>query len=441
MRGPHDVQPPSSDRAPDRPSRPARSDRPSPQLMTLLWPALTRAMGIPTCQVYGARRRHTSLWLTVLLLATSAAIPSWGSKALAQAPGTITTVAGTGEWGFAGDEGRATSAQLDLPSGVAFDASGNLFIADSCNSRIRKVAAGTGLITTVAGSGPAAVSDSPTQRTCGGGRGGDGGPATSARLVNPYALAFDPTGNLFIADTNGYYIRKLAAGTGLITTVAGSGWWGFAGDGGPATSAQLTSLEGVAVDASGNLFIADSYNHRIRRVAAGTGIITTVAGSGPVGGQGGFAGDGGPATSAQLWSPAGLAIDASGNLYMADVYNHRIRKVDSTGIITTVAGMGPTESFRACNDGGVGGDRGPATSAQLRCPHAVAFDSSGNLFIADAGNGRIRKVDARTGIITTVAGGGTAGLGDGGPATSAYLAYPKGLAIDPGGGSLHRRLL
>ena len=217
-------------------------------------------------------------------------------------------------------------------------------------------------------------------------------------------MAVDASGNLYIADTGNNRIRKVSA-TGIITTVAGNGSAGYSGDGGPATSAQLDGPEGVAVDGSGNLYIADTCNNRIRKVSA-TGIITTVAGNGSAG----YSGDGGPATSAQLSLPAGVAVDGSGNLYIADSGNNRIRKVSATGIITTVAGNGSP---------GYSGDGGPATSAQLNQPAGVAVDASGNLYIADSSNNRIRKVSA-TGIITTVAGNGFDGYsGDGGPATSA----------------------
>jgi hypothetical protein len=265
------------------------------------------------------------------------------------ATGIITTVAGGGN-NVPGDGGPATSASLS-PLGVAVDAAGNLFIADR---GIRKVAAATGIITTVAGTGSSGFS-------------GDGGPATSASLA-PYSVAVDAAGNLFIADTNNQRVRKVAAATGIITTVAGTGAFGFSGDGGPATSASLRNPEGVAVDAAGNLFIADSLNHRVRKVATATGIITTVAGSGTFG------------------SPRSVAVDAAGNLFIAEGSSHRVRKVAAaTGIITSLAGTGEV---------GFSGDGGPALSASLRNPEGVAVDAAGNLFIVDAGNQRVRKVAA-----------------------------------------------
>jgi sugar lactone lactonase YvrE len=284
------------------------------------------------------------------------------------AQGIITTVAGNGTAGFGGDGGPATSARLNSPFGVAVDSSGNLFIADFQNHRIRKVDAITGIITTVAGSGPTGF--------LAGGFSGDGDPATSARLNSPFGVAVDSSGNLFIADSFNDRIRRVDASTGIITTVAGGGF--VFGDGGPATSARLDFPSGVAVDSSGNLFIADTLNERIRRVDASTGIITTVAGGGFV------LGDGGPATSATLVLPFGMALDAVGNLFIADRFNDRLRKVDAaTGIITTVAGIGTA---------GFSGDGGPATSASLAEPVGVALGAAGNLFIADSSNQRIRRV-------------------------------------------------
>src|SRR5438034_866674 len=259
---------------------------------------------------------------------------------------TINTVAGGG----AGDGGDATIANLNSPAGVAVDSSGNLYIADLGNERIRKIAAATGIITTVAGNGVLGFA-------------GDGGAATNASLTRPAGVALDAGGNLYIADLGNERIRKFAAATGIITTVAGNGVFGFAGDGGAATNASLGVPVGVAVDAGGDLYIADHSNNRIRKVTPGTGIITTVAGNGSPS----FAGDGGAATSASVCVPAGVALDASGNLYIADYGNHRVRKVAAaTGIITTVAGNG-SPAFA--------GDGGAATSASLNSPVSVALDA------------------------------------------------------------------
>ncbi len=261
------------------------------------------------------------------------------------------------------------------------------------------------IITTVAGNGTAGFS-------------GDSGPATSASLDEPLGVAVDGAGNLFIADRGNHRIRKVST-NGTITTVAGNGTADFSGDSGPATSASLDRPYGVAVDGAGNLFIADRWNERIRKVGA-NGTITTVAGNGTFG----FSGDSGPATSATLNGPRGVAVDDAGNLFIADYDNHRIRKVSANGIITTVAGNGTR---------GFSGDDGPATSASLFFPTGVAVDGAGNLFIADFGNQRIRKVSAN-GTITTVAGNGTEDFsGDSGPATSASLALPHSVAVDGAG--------
>ena len=256
---------------------------------------------------------------------------------------------------------------------------------------------------------------------------GDGGPASSATLNEPFGLAVDAYGNLFIADSGNNRIRKLAS-NGVITTVAGTGSGGgvttFAGDGGPAVSAYLNEPSGVAVDASGNLFIADSGvnggNNRIRKVSV-SGVITTIAGNGSYR----YSGDGGPATAAQLQYPVGVAVDSSGNLFIADYFNSRIRRVSPNGLIDTVAGNGRYD---------FSGDGGRATAASLRYPQSVAVDQAGNLFVADLITNRIRMVSVSSGIITTVAGNGNYGYsGDGGRATSASLNYPAGIAVDASG--------
>ena len=344
-----------------------------------------------------------------------AAEATWINSAVAPAayliigPGHIASQAGNGVLGYSGDGAPAASAEFSYPTSVAVDSSGNLYIVDADNNRIRKVTASSGIITTVAGNGTAGYS-------------GDGGAATSAELDTPFGVAVDASGNIYIVDVNNDRIRKVTASTGIITTVAGNGTWGYSGDGGAATSAELFSPLGVAVDASGNIYIADSGNNRIRKVTASTGIITTVAGNG----TGGYSGDSGVATSAELNSPFGVAVDASGNIYIVDSGNNRIRKMTaSTGIITTVAGNGT---------GGYSGDSGVATSAELNSPYGVAVDASGNIYIADTYNLVIRTVTASTGIITTVAGNGTAGSsGDGGAAASAELSYPTAVVVDSPG--------
>src|ERR1017187_406178 len=269
----------------------------------------------------------------------------------------------------------AVTASIGQPEGVVTDSNGNLYFTSiHCLFKLDA----SGVLTRAAGNAKLGYS-------------GDNGPATGAQLSWPYGAAVDSAGYLYIADNGNNRIRKVSP-SGTIITVAGDGSNGYSGDGGPATSAQLSGPAGVAVDGSGNLYIADSYNQRIRKVSP-SGIISTLAG----GGTNGYSGDGGPATSAEVGGPAGLAVDGAGNLYIADSYNQRVRKVSPSGIISTVVGDGTW---------GDSGDGGPAASAEVGDPIGVAVDGAGSLYIADAGNGRIRKVSPG-GIITTVAGNGT----------------------------------
>ena len=317
----------------------------------------------------------------------------------------IDTVVGNGAAGSGGDGGPATSAQLSNPHGVTVAPDGSLYIADYGGGRIRRVGP-DGIITTVAGNGSSYVFS------------GDGGPATSAALSFPEDVAVAPDGSLYIADRGNNRIRRVGP-DGIITTVAGNGLSGFVGDGGPATSATLSSPQGVALGADGSLYIADRGNYRIRRVGP-DGIITTVAGNG----LSGFVGDGGPATSATLSSPEDVAVGPDGSLYIADSGNRRIRRVGPDGIITTVAGNGLS---------GFVGDGGPATSARFYHPRGVAVGPDGSLYIADGTTRRIRRVGP-DGIITTAAGNGIYGSGgDGGPATSAQLLEPYGVTVAPDG--------
>ncbi|MEK9523419.1 RICIN domain-containing protein [Streptomyces sp. NPDC087908] len=313
----------------------------------------------------------------------------------------VTTVAGTGTAGSAGDGGPAVAAQLNRPYGIAVDSTGTLYFSDYSGHRVRKITT-DGKISTVAGTGTAGFR-------------GDGGPAEAAQLHAPREVAVDGAGALYIADSNNHRIRKVTA-DGKISTVAGTGAAGFRGDGGPATAGQLNLPLGVAVDSTGNLYIADYYNHRVRKVAA-DGTISTVAGNGTAGAKG----DGGPAVAAQLNGLHGVAVDGAGELYIADNKNHRVRKVTADGKISTVAGTGVA---------GFGGDDGPAVSAKLHFPVGVMVDSAGTLYVSDYSNHRVRKVTA-DGKISTVAGTGVAGFGgDDGPPTSAQLNGPRKMAVD-----------
>ena len=341
----------------------------------------------------------------------------FGFVALASTGGPrVVTVqnTGTGPLGVSGVQlqGVTTTAgiihtvaggSLSFPNGVAVDGRGNLFIADFSGNVIRRVDAVTGVVTTAAG----------------GGAGVDGGPASDAILDGPNGVAVDAAGNVFIAESNANVIRRVDVATGIITTVAGNGTAGYGGDGAAAISGSLYYPYAVAVDAAGNLFIADLGNNCVRRVDAATGIIMTVAGNGSLG----YGGDGGLATDAALSPPVGVAVDASGNVYVSDQGNNRVRRVDAvTGIITTVAGDGSA---------GYSGDGGPATAASLFNSIGIAVDGADNLLIADYGNRAIRRVDVGTGLIATVAGGGAAG--DGGAATDASLSNPYGVAVDATG--------
>ena len=316
---------------------------------------------------------------------------------------------GPGGGTFTGDGGLATEARLNNPRGVAVDRAGHLYIADSSNDRIRRVNRETGIITTIVGSGERGFA-------------GDGGPAAAAKLYFPHGLAIDEAGNLFIADAGNHSIRKVEPKTGTISTVAGSGQTEFYGDGGPATAAGLFAPRGVALDERGTLFIADTQHGCIRKVDR-EGRITTVAGSDPSLVERG-------AVPKYLWHPVGVAVGPEAQIYWADATLNRVKKADpsridpktKSGWITIVAG-GEMMGFS--------GDGGPAREAELEAPAAVAFDSKGNLYLADHNNLRIRRIDAKTGVITTIAGNGQRGFsGDAGPATGASLNAPAGLAFD-----------
>jgi hypothetical protein len=320
----------------------------------------------------------------------------------------ITTVAGDGTFGYHGDGDSAVYAELFDPHCARPDTNGNLYIADNGNSRVRMVNA-AGIISTIAGNGIPAHS-------------GDGGPAADAELIFPYSLAFDRYGNLFIAEnvtfsgqgTGGAWVRKINR-AGIISTVAGNGVSGDSGDGGPATAAEFFHISDIAIDSAGKIYIVDNLDNRVRVVNA-AGVITTFAGTGSPN----YAGDGHPADSAQLNSPFGVAADNRGNVYIADAQNSCVRKVNDSGIISTFAGNGTI---------GVTGDGAQATAAELNDPVSVAVDSVGNVYIADVANRSIRKVDT-FGIITTIAGSGFPGSGGNGwLATAAQLSQPYGVSV------------
>jgi len=372
------------------------------------------------------------------------------------AQGVLVRIAGLSYGAYGGESGPALDTPLNAPAGVAVDRAGNVYVAEFQNNCVRRIGA-DGVISTFAG----------------GGTGSDNGPAASAELWRPYGIAVDASGSVFIAELGTNRVRKVAP-NGIITTVAGNGTSDFSGDGGPATGAALNQPYGIAVDSSGNLYIADCLNSRIRKVTA-DGIIHTIAGNG----NSDYTGDNGPALSASLYYPRGVAVDAAGNVYIADTVNNCIRKVALDGNITTVAGDGghrysgdnvqatasslafpgdvavnPSGIFyiadsidnrvrRVASNGVIttvagdgsfnySGDGGLASLAQLSAPESVALDSLGNVYIADTQNQRIRRIDPN-GILTTVAGDGTAGSGgDNGPALQAQFDDPVGVAVGTG---------
>lgn len=315
-------------------------------------------------------------------------------------------VAGTGELGSIGDGGLATRARLWFAAGVAVDAAGNIVIADSFNNRVRRVDAASGKIETVAGTGQQGFS-------------GDGDLATEAQLNSPSGVAIDDKGNIIIADSFNNRIRIVDARTGIISTVAGTGEQGCSGDDGLAVRAQLSGPTGLAMGADGTLFIADSGNHRIRRLDRSQQVLVTVAGSGVAG----DAGDGGLAVQAELNDPSGVAVDRNGHLLIADTMNNRVRRVDAaSGIMSTVAGTG---------EEGFDGDGDSATLARLMQPSGIAVDAEGAVYLSDTFNNRIRRIDGVSGIITTVVGTDLRGHSINGMlAETAPLNNPMGLTRD-----------
>ncbi len=339
----------------------------------------------------------------IVFAVTTLIFPALGLKAQ-----IITTIAGNGIANYSGDGGLATAAELNGPSDVAVDDSGNIYIADYINNVIRKVYAKDGIIVTVAGNTV-------------GGYGGDGGSATDAELYAPQALALDKYGNIYISDCENFRIRKVDKISGIISTFAGNGMFGFSGDGGQATIAEFDDNVDIALDTSGNLYITDEFNYRLRFVNISTGIITTIVGNGSLGSSG----NGGQATSAELNRPCGVAVDDSLNIYITEYDGNFVRKVEhSTGIIYTIAGTGV---------GGYNGDARLATSAELYNPYGIKIDKNWNVLIADARNARIREINPSTGIITTIIGNGVGGYsGDRGLATLAEISAGN-LTLDSSG--------
>ena len=318
--------------------------------------------------------------------------------------GKIQTIIGTGEAGYAGDGGPANRALLQEPFMCAFDVEGNLYVAEARNHCVRRIDQATGVITTVAGTGEAGYS-------------GDGGPATAATLKEPYSLAVDRNGDIYIVDRLNAAVRKVEAATGIITTVAGTGEPGYGGDGGPGTEAQLREPNDCFLDGRGGLLIADIQDQRVRRLDLGAGIITTFAGNG----EKARCGDGRPAAEASILGARAVCMDSRGNTYICEREGNGVRKVDANGIMSTFAGTG---------ERGYSGDGGPALAATWGAPKAIRCDLQDNIVVVDTENHAFRRIDASTGIVTTIAGGHKGGEGDGGVATAAGLDRPHGCGID-----------
>ncbi len=335
-------------------------------------------------------------------------------------PGNIETFAGLGPpaFGYEGDGGTATSAKLGYVTGIAVDNLNNVYFTDGAANTVRKISASNGVIITIAGTfmGFNVVNNTTYA--------GDGNIATAAHLNVPLATSVDGSGNVIIADAGNNAIRQISSADGKIFTLAGKGpgFSGYDGDGGPATQSRVWNPYSVAVDVSGNIYIADSQNNVIRMINKSTGKITTIAGLGPS--HPGYSGDNGAATLATLNGPQGVVVDVSGNIYIADSGNNVIRKI-SAGVISTIAGTGSE---------GYSGDNGPAIAATFLSVKGLAVDAENNIYIADSGNNVIRMISISTGEVSTVAGNGAAGYsGDGGNATEAELSNPLGVALDSNG--------
>ncbi|MGH7047524.1 MAG: hypothetical protein ACREE2_14175 [Stellaceae bacterium] len=322
---------------------------------------------------------------------------------------TITTAVGTGERGCAGDGGPAAQALLNGPFDIGFDVAGNLYFADTFNHRIRRVDARTATIFTVAGNGEA-------------GYRGDGGPATAAAFNEPYGIAVDRTGNIYVADRHNHCVRRIDGTSGIVTTCAGNGRSGYSGDGGSAAVAGLVEPNGLAFDpAQQRLFIADVADNRVRVVDLVRGTIATFAGTG----AGEHSGDGGPAAVAGVWGARAVKVAADGTVYILERQGSSLRAVDSTrGVITTAAGTGAR---------GYAGDGGPAREAVFDAPKEMTIDRHGDILIVDTENHAIRRFNVESGLVEALAGGRKGNGGDGGPAVAAGLGRPHGVAVGPDG--------
>ena len=319
----------------------------------------------------------------------------------------ITTFAGTGEGGYAGDGGPASEALMREPFMCAFDDAGNLYVCEATNHIVRRVDAATGVITTIAGTGESGYS-------------GDGGPATEATMYEPYSLAIDSDGSVYIVDRLNAVVRKVDA-DGIISTVAGTGELGYSGDGGPGNQAQMREPNDCFLDGKGGLLIADIQDQRVRHLDIATGIITTFAGNG----EKVRAGDGLPATEASILGARAVCMDGAGNTYIAEREGNGVRVVTPDGIMGTIAGANAELGYT--------GDGGPAIEATWAGPKGIRCDSQGNIIVTDTENHAIRRIDVATRIVTTIAGGQLGGHGDEGPATDAGMDRPHGCEIAPDG--------
>jgi sugar lactone lactonase YvrE len=339
-----------------------------------------------------------SATLTVTTLSHAEVVPRVTPNSI------ITTIAGTGDPGYSGDGGPATQATFLQPRDTAVGPDGSIYVTDTRNNVVRRIDP-DGIVTTVAGTGQQGYS-------------GDGGLATEATLTWPHDVTVDEGGNVYIADSDNHVIRMVDT-AGVITTIAGTGVRGFNGDGLPAVETELRNPKSVSLY-DGDVYFADSLNHRVRVIDADSGIISTVAGSG----EEGYGGDGGPATDAMLHTPQRIDLDSQGDLYIADTKNNRVRRVDAaSGLIETIVGTG---------EAGYGGDDGPAVEATVDTPRGLALADDGNLYVADSGNHRVRRVNLVNGRIYTVVGTGSPGYsGDHGESAEALVQGPRGLTVTP----------